>query len=199
MFLSILKPELDKLTFLDITKRTGVNLVICATHVASMTPVYFSVDTTPNVLVYDALRASIAVPWIMKPVFIGQEAYIDGGITDNIPYSVFETVQPSSVLICHVDLLPSVQNYMTSGWMYTYKVIEKFVSPCQLIKLLTRFYPNVVIFKSPPVPFIPMQFQDDKIIIKLTQKEVEDAIVYGYETIYNKLAGRYLIRQTLQT
>jgi predicted acylesterase/phospholipase RssA len=59
-FLAFLRPELDKLTFVDLVKRTGVHLVICATHVETMRTTYFSVDTTPNVLVYDALRASMA-------------------------------------------------------------------------------------------------------------------------------------------
>lgn len=187
-FLRILKPELEKLTFLDLVKRTGVNLVICATHVDSMSGTYFSFDSTPNVLVYDALHASMAVPWIMKPVTIGQDHYIDGGVTDNIPYKPFEDVNASSILICYINMLPSMSNVMSSAWMYTYSVIQKFITPTNFFDILKKQFPNFIVFKHPPVPFIPICFEDHSIVIRTSQKEIEDAIIYGYEVMHSKFS-----------
>lgn len=186
-FLAFLKPEMEKLTFMDLAKRTGVHLTICATHLPSMTPTYFSVDTSPHVLVYDALRASIAVPWIMKPVTIGEDKYIDGGISDNLPFAPYEkdNVPPASILMLMINAFSSPQQSpLTSPLMYTYAVLQRFVAPVNYIHLLQKLYPHVILFENIPVPFIPMVFHDDKVVVKCAQKEVEDAVIKGYAILY---------------
>lgn len=186
-FLAFLKPELEKVTFMDLAKRTGVHLTICATHLPSMSPTYFSVDTSPHVLVYDALRASIAVPWIMKPVTIGEDKYIDGGISDNLPFAPYEKVgvPPSSILMLMINAFSSPQqSALSSPLMYTYSVLQRFVAPVNYIHLLQKLYPHVILFENVPVPFIPMVFHDDKVVVKCSQKEVEDAVIKGYAIVY---------------
>ena len=192
-FLTFLKEDLDKLTFMDLTKRTGVHLTICATHLQTMTPTYFSVDTTPHVLVYDALRASIAVPWVMKPVVIGEDIYIDGGITDNLPFVSLEhtLAAPSSVLMFFINqFAASPQKPLSSPWVYTYMVLQRFMSPNNYCHLLRKLYPHVIIMENMPVPFIPMVLEEDKVTVRCSQKEVEDSIVKGYTDTYNHFYGK---------
>lgn len=192
-FLAFLKPELDKLTFIDLTKRTGIHLTICATHLQTMAPTYFSVEHTPNVLVYDALRASIAVPWIMKPVFIGEDAYIDGGVSDNLPFAPYEKdhVPPSSILMLMIHAFNSPQQSpLSSPWMYTYAILQRFVAPMNYIQLLRKTYPHVVLFEDVPAPFIPMSFEEDRIIVRCSQKEIEDSIIKGYAVMYEHIYGK---------
>jgi NTE family protein len=192
-FLAFLKTELDKLTFIDLTKRTGVHLTICATHLQTMTPTYFSVDNTPHVLVYDALRASIAVPWIMKPVVIGEDMYVDGGITDNIPLAPFEhTNTPvSSILILYINQFAPVQQApLSSPWVYTYTILQRFISPSNYCNLLRKIYPHIVFMENMPVAFIPTVFEEDRVIVRCSQKEMEDTIVKGYTDMYNHFYGK---------
>ena len=192
-FLTLLKSYLDKLTFIDLTKRTGIHLTICATHLDTMTPTYFSVDTTPNVLVYDAIRASIAVPWVMKPVMIGEDSYIDGGITDNLPFAPFEknNVPPSSMLMLYINQFAEMQQSpLSSPWVYTYTILQRFIAPVNYCNLLKRIYPHVIFMENLSIPFIPLVFEDDKIIIRTTQKEIEDTIVQGYTFMYQHFYGK---------
>lgn len=194
-FLSFLRAELKNITFMDLSKKTGVHLVICATHVQTMTPTYFSVDTTPNVLVYDALRASMSVPWIMKPVTIGEDQYIDGGISDNLPYRVFDGVPPGSVLMGNIFAFSSIENPMSSPLAYTYAIMQSFTSPVHMLSIMSKVYPHIITFDKCPMPFIPLRFQENIIQVKSSQKEIEDTIVYGYEVTYEHLKSKL----TLQT
>lgn len=186
-FLAFIKPELEKLTFIDLTKRTGIHLTICATHLQTMSPTYFSVDTTPNVLVYDALRASIALPWIMRPVTIGQDAYIDGGISDNLPFAPYEkaNIPPSTILLLNINSFsPLHQPTLSSPLVYTYAILQRFISPLNYYHLLHKIYPHLVQFHELPISFMPLVFHDDKVLIQTTQKEAEDTICQGYATMH---------------
>lgn len=186
-FLAFLRPELDKLTFMDLAKRTGIHLTICATHVESMSATYFSMDTSPNVLVYDALRASIALPWILKPVKIGEDSYIDGGVSDNLPFYPYEraNVSPSSILLLMIEALSgSVKSTMASPLTYTCAVLQRFVACTNYVTLLKKTFRHVVLMKDIPVSFIPLQFTDDKIVVSCSEKEVEDTIIKGYAIMY---------------
>lgn len=191
-FLSFMKAELDKLTFIELTKRTGIHLTICATHLQTMTPTYFSVDTTPNVLVYDALRASIALPWIMKPVVIGEDSYIDGGITDNVPFAPFEknNISPSSMLMLYINQFAALQQSpVASPWVYTYTILQRFIAPINYCNLLKKIYPHVVFMENLTIPFIPLLFEESRVVIRTSQKEIEDTIVQGYTYMYRHFYG----------
>lgn len=88
-FKKILKQRmsLDDITFIDFAKRTGTNLVVCACRLNDMNEVYFSVDTTPDLSVITALRASVSIPFVFTPVLIKDTLYIDAGLTVNFPIS----------------------------------------------------------------------------------------------------------------
>jgi predicted acylesterase/phospholipase RssA len=188
--LAFLRPHLDKTTFLDLTKRTGINLVICASHLATMKPTYFSVDNTPNVLVYDALRASMAIPWVVPPVKIGDDFYVDGGITDNTPFHAFQNISPSSVLIMQIIISSShdeSSQVMSSPMAYTYAIIKSYLSAEHIMRILERQFPYVVRFERCPVPFLPIRIEDNKISLYLSKNDVENAVMFGYETTYHSL------------
>jgi NTE family protein len=86
-FKSVLKSELgvDDISFIDFAKRTGTDLVICACRLKDMKDTYFSVDTSPDMSVITALRASVSIPFIFMPVNINNTLYIDAGLIVNFP------------------------------------------------------------------------------------------------------------------
>lgn len=75
----------ESITFLDLCKKTGVNLVVCASNLTKGESTFFSVDVTPMVCVIDAIRASIAIPLIFTPVEIEGDVYVDAVIYNNFP------------------------------------------------------------------------------------------------------------------
>lgn len=72
-------------TFAALRRRTGKDLVICATNVTKQRPEYFSADSHPDVAVVDAVCASCSIPVLYTPVKIGGDLFVDGAVTDAFP------------------------------------------------------------------------------------------------------------------
>lgn len=72
-------------TFMELAKRTGKNLIICASDITSGEVKYFSLDDTPEASVITAVRASIAVPYLFTPVNFQEHLLVDAGLFNNFP------------------------------------------------------------------------------------------------------------------
>jgi predicted acylesterase/phospholipase RssA len=92
LFQNILLKKTNKLdiTFIDLAKTYGKNLVICASNITQETYEFFSVDTTPEMSVIDALRMSCSIPLLFSPVSWNNSLYVDGGLYCNFPLLYFE-------------------------------------------------------------------------------------------------------------
>lgn len=88
----------DDMTFLELTKKNGINLYISVTEVNSGSNVIFNVDNYPNISVLDAVSASMSLPIISKPIIINGKYYIDGYLTNNFPIEVFNHINKDFVL-----------------------------------------------------------------------------------------------------
>jgi predicted acylesterase/phospholipase RssA len=77
------------LTFKEHWRLTGRYLWINATHVEQRKCVYYSVLTTPDMKVTDAIRQSISIPFLFAVVRTTEGTFVDGGCYDPVPASVF--------------------------------------------------------------------------------------------------------------
>lgn len=78
------------ITFEELYERTKIELVITGTNLTDKTTEYFSHKTTPKMCVCDAVRISTSIPFYFCPVFHKGKYYIDGGVLNNYPISVFD-------------------------------------------------------------------------------------------------------------
>jgi hypothetical protein len=76
----------DEVTFADLARATGRNLVVHATSLSTGTVRVMSVETCPDVSVVDAVCASCAVPLLFCPVLVGGEMLLDGCLAESYPY-----------------------------------------------------------------------------------------------------------------
>lgn len=81
-------------TFQSLYRLTGRDFRVCAVNVHSMRSCFFSRLTTPQMPLRDAIYMSMTVPFIFKPRRWMGELYVDGGMLDNYPTSVFDGVVP---------------------------------------------------------------------------------------------------------
>jgi len=184
----VIAEDLGKITFIDFEKRTGVQLVLCATHVGSMSPTYFSAESTPNVCVIDALRASMAMPWMVCPVRIGEDYYLDGGVTANIPLEPFKDVHPQNVLLAKPYVSAAVaRDPMRSPFDFTCALVGRFLSQTMGIDQMIQKYPYFLMMQNGAIGFLPTQPKEQGFHIQLTEKQVDDAITLGYETTHSKI------------
>jgi len=79
----------DDLTFLELSKKTGINIYISTTRVDNGCNVIFNVNDTPNVSVFEAIAASMCIPLASKPTIIDGYYYVDGYLSNNLPHEIF--------------------------------------------------------------------------------------------------------------
>ena len=91
-------------TFAELYAKTKKELIIYATDWKKHKVVEFSYQSYPDVSIWKAMAASMALPIVFEPVTIDGVEYIDGGIMQNVPVSKFEPGETLYFkLISHFD------------------------------------------------------------------------------------------------
>lgn len=99
----------DDITFLELSKKTGVNLYISTTRVDTGTNVIFNVNDTPNVSVLMAIAASMCIPMVSQPIIIDGYYYVDGYLTNNFPCEMFSHINKDNILAVGANLVESYE------------------------------------------------------------------------------------------
>jgi len=96
------------ITFEELHQKGFKDLYITGTSLTKQKAVIFSKETFPKMKVRDAVRISISIPLYFEPVFLdtagkiifhpkhthGLDVFVDGGIVENFPIHIFDTVTP---------------------------------------------------------------------------------------------------------
>lgn len=94
--LDIVKKVLDikninhAITFKELSKLTGKNFIVCVANISKHELFYFNVDTTPDVTILDAIKASTSIPIIFTPYIYKDQYLVDAFIYDNFPLHYFK-------------------------------------------------------------------------------------------------------------
>lgn len=78
------------ITFLELSKKTGKNLVVCVANITEKESEYFCLETHPTASVMMAIRMSVSLPFIFTPVEYMGNLYVDGGIFESLPVRYIE-------------------------------------------------------------------------------------------------------------
>lgn len=78
------------ITFEQLFKQTNRLLIVTGTCLNKRKTIYFSKDHTPNMQVALAVRISGSLPMIFKSIKINNETFVDGGVLNNYPLTVFD-------------------------------------------------------------------------------------------------------------
>lgn len=94
----------DDITFLELSKKTGINIYVSTTRVDNGMNVIFNVNDTPNISVLSAIAASMCIPMLSQPIIIDGYYYVDGFLTNNLPVEVFSNVNKNNILVVGGDV-----------------------------------------------------------------------------------------------
>lgn len=83
------KTNMLDITFIDLAKRFGKNLVVTVSNLTLQQEEYISVDTYPDMSVIEALKMSCSIPILFTPVQYNGCMYVDGGVYANFPLTYF--------------------------------------------------------------------------------------------------------------
>lgn len=170
------------ITFQAFAKMTGKTLSISATNLTTSKTMVFSVDTTPSACVLQAVGASACVPFLFKPVRIGDDVYVDGGVSCELPNLPFDEAHAKSSLA--IFLAQSSKPPRTNNGFLDYlgSIIYSTFSNFRTL----RFYKNKIVLHHNPIEFLPVAFTRltsgaSKIEINITASQVQDSIKYGFD------------------
>lgn len=99
------------------------NLNIIATRVRDGKEIVFNKLNTPNIYLYDSLRASMSIAVAFKPHEIEGDQYIDGGYTNNCAYDFFDN-NPYTIT---VKLINSKENFKIKNILDS-AIIPQYIS-----------------------------------------------------------------------
>lgn len=97
-------------TFEQLYEEKGITLVITGCNLNKHETVYYSYLTHPNLPIRNAIRISMSIPFIYKPVKCPvhkNEYFVDGGVTDIYPIHVFDGSYPGSLDAINGHLKPN--------------------------------------------------------------------------------------------
>lgn len=172
------------ITFLEFAKKTGKNFVVCASCLTTRKPFYFSVDTTPNVLVSDAIRASIAIPLIFTPMTIGEDLFIDAGVFNNFPIDYINNVIVKNTLgvsIKSKDYKPKLPLNLLS---YFHLILDTVIDR---INLKTNVHSNIISLVIDDSDDEIFHFNFNTMKLDIEPKKIDVFIEKGYKAACSNL------------
>jgi NTE family protein len=128
------------ITFIELGKRYGRNLVICGANLSKRRSEYFSIDTHPDMSVITALRISCSIPIMFTPVHYDGSIYVDGGIYNNLPFDYFDMNNPiheKHTIGINVNEKQNDISTFTGYMMEIFNSIIEKASQIEKIKVLT--------------------------------------------------------------
>ena len=170
------------------SKIFGINLHINTLCVNDGKNVIFNIENTPNISVFSACAASMALPIIYQPIKIEDKLYIDAGLITNVLYDQFKHVPKESILLV-------IKNLNNKSILETDK--------CTLVPYIIQI---VSIHLENFNHYATGQYIDDKkalcitiedisldmttdittdgITQKITKEKIDKCILYGYRRAY---------------
>jgi len=186
------KYNMDDITFMELSKLTGVNIYVSTTKVNDSSNFIFNVNDTPNISVFEAIAASMCIPILSKPIKIDNNYYIDGCISNNLPYNVFDNINHSDILCVAV--------YVKSD--YDFVIIpetkdDEEISIMEYVKQLFNilyfnsfkhtFITKIEKFKNPLLisnsqfkSSLNLEITKNDVIFNISQDDIESLILQGF-------------------
>jgi len=190
---------INDISFIEFSKKYGINLYMSLTNIYTAKNEIFSVDTTPDVSVFKACSASIAIPLLYQPVKINGYYYLDGGLTNNLPLDVFNNVPRENILAVVIDKNKKLDPET---------IIEKNTKPNLLMIIQQIFlllndsrHTNVLVYKidnnctliirnSPLKGWMKFKIGIDGSMVKLSQEQLDNMIFIGFDNAFNYMNDR---------
>ena len=196
------KYDMDDITFIQLSKLTGVNVYVSTTKINDGNNYIFNVNDTPNISVIDAVAASMCIPIISKPVKINNNYYVDGCITNNLPFDVFENVNHDNILCVAIYVK---DDYIVTELLETnedmnffsyYKQISNIIYANSLestyIKRIEAFKNPLIIKKSHFRTFYNFEITNNSIEFKINQTDIENLILQGFKDMSEYMNSFYI-------
>ncbi|HJO94756.1 MAG TPA: patatin-like phospholipase family protein [Victivallales bacterium] len=80
----------ENITLGEHYKKTGKHLVLVSCSLSYSMAAYLDYKNSPDLPLVDAMRASMAIPYVYKPIKYNNDFFVDGGAANNYPIEYFD-------------------------------------------------------------------------------------------------------------
>jgi len=168
------------ITFLDLAKKFGKNLVVSVSNITHEQEEFLNVDTTPDMSVIDALRMTCSIPLLFTPVKWNGCMYVDGALYNNFPMSYF--IKQGHVFADIIGINIQSVNYqnITDIMSYISFLLNTTMHHMNDLQIKTMHLHekqnNIITIKMKDTPWI----SQGKLCIALKEAELHEVMQQGY-------------------
>ena len=177
------KLGLGDISFLELAKQTGKNLIVCVGNISKEREEFWSVDTTPTMSVIKAIRTSCSLPIIFTPVLHKGDLYVDGGLYNHFPIDFFKGSNLTDVIGVHVRSLSN--NKVDSIFSYMNRLLTSTMNVACRKNTPNYLTDNVVYMDMEDHALF--SYEDFK--LNLTEETIDEYVVKGYNEAKNQLTN----------
>lgn len=173
----------DDLTFLELSKKTGINLHVNALCVNTSEEILFNVDNTPDVFILDAVQASIAIPFISIPMKINKQLFCDPGFIHNTIVDYFDDIPQEQILSVINKPIDIKTNYTEEEMNSSIYLSTVFGILCRKIKYgasLQYINDNTLILNNHH-NIVGISLTENSILFNIDDKSIDNAIMHGFK------------------
>ena len=187
----------ETITFMQLSKSFGINMYMSCTNINTCDNEIFSIENTPDICVYKACCASMAIPLLFKPINIGEYYYYDGALTNNFPIKIFINVPRENIMgmilynekkivepVKKINLIYIIKQLMTI--LNTLRVKQVLLKELQDNKFTDYYNPNNLILQSA----MNITLNRKGMRLHITKTEMDDMIYAGFETMTKYIDDR---------
>ena len=188
----------DDISFIELSKLTGVNVYVSVTKINTGNNFIFNVNDTPNVSVLDAVAASMCIPCISQPIKIDDCYYVDGCLTNNLPFEIFNNINQDDILNIAIyvkedyDVTDIIEQNNELNFLTYFKqlfsiIYSNSVHASYISKLSTLKNP-LIVSNSPFKSFYNLKMTEDSIAFNIHDDDIENLILQGFRDISNYMS-----------
>lgn len=170
------KYDLKNITLEQLYQKYPIELVMTGSNISKAKTTFFSYKTTPDMLVLDALRISVSIPYKFTPIKYNDCFYIDGHIFSPYPIYYYKDQNVLGFILNNLSKLEPIENIL----QYTLAIMISMNNK-ELKRLYKKYKDRTVQIKTDQNPL------DYSI-----SKEVKDQLYQlGYDTTLEFLADKH--------
>jgi len=184
-------PGIKDITFKEASKKFGINLYFSTTNINRCENRIFSIEDSPDVSVFTACEASMAIPLIFNPVAIEGEYYYDGGFTNNFPIKIFSHVSKENII--GMVLYKEKAKYIPTNYKINIFYILRQICKMFEILLINQVTINEIKGDDKDYYFMPkntVMLHSMNIIVnrkgvrlEITIEQINEMILYGFSSM----------------
>jgi predicted acylesterase/phospholipase RssA len=179
----------EDITFIDLVKQKGINLVVCVANLTKQRTEYMCVDNTPQMSVLTALRMSISIPVLFTPVLYNDNLYVDGGLYEILPVGYIKNPDHDGDVVdtLAIKTVMPVHKQTNNFGAYMLSILDSMLCRANQHSHKNKRI-KVVEIEFDNVPLLDVNFET--IGFELNDTIVDASVDKGYETIRKYFGSR---------